>query len=119
MKKNDQLRVKRAPQLFKASCYRRGSIGTGMLASPLAATAARIPSIDTSDADEWFTKIKGKHRMVFDVTQPHEILPFAWPKIFMMTNAATGTPANDCSAVVIFRHNAIPYAYGKRSLGKI
>jgi hypothetical protein len=45
-----------------------------------------------SDADEWFSKIKGKHRIVFDATQPHEIMPFAWPKVFLLTNSATGTP---------------------------
>ena len=60
--------------------------------------------------DEWFNKIKGKHRMVFDATQPHDVFPFAWPKVFTLTNAATGTPENECSAVVVLRHNAIPYA---------
>ena len=39
------------------------------------------------EAEEWFNKLKGKHRIVFDVTQPHEIFPFAWPKVFLMTNS--------------------------------
>ena len=70
------------------------------------------PLNDTSDPtpDEWFNKIKGKHKIVFDATGPHEIFPFAWPKVFLLTNAATGTPEKECSAVVILRHNAIPYA---------
>ena len=34
--------------------------------------------------------------MVFDCTEPKEIFPFAWPKIYMMTNAATGAPQADC-----------------------
>jgi len=62
-------------------------------------------------ADEWFDKIKGKHRVVYDATQPHEVFPFAWPKVFLMTNAATGTPEEDCGVVVVLRHNAIPYAF--------
>ena len=37
--------------------------------SPLTAPA--------DDVEAWFNKIKGKHRMVFDVTHPNEILPFA------------------------------------------
>lgn len=60
--------------------------------------------------DDWFNNIKGKHRMVFDATEPHDIMPFAWPKVFLMTNAATGTPEKECSAVVVLRHAAIPYA---------
>ncbi len=60
--------------------------------------------------DEWFNKLNGKHKMVFDVTGPHDILPFAWPKVFMLTNAATGTPEKECNVVVVLRHDAIPYA---------
>lgn len=63
-----------------------------------------------SEADIWFDKIKGTHRVVYDSTQPHEIFPFAWPKVFLMTNAATGTPATDCGVVVVLRHNSIGYA---------
>ena len=110
MKKNDQSGSNERRNFLKQVATGAAVLGTGMLAAPLAATAAMVPSIDTSDADEWFKQIKGKHRMVFDVTQPHEIMPFAWPKVFLMTNAATGSPAGDSTAVVIFRHEAIPYA---------
>jgi hypothetical protein len=64
-----------------------------------------------SEADIWFDKVKGTHRVVFDVTRPHEIMPFAWPKVFLMTNAATGTPETDCGVVVVLRHDAICYAF--------
>ena len=30
-----------------------------------------------SDVEAWFNKIQGKHRIVFDATQPHELMPFA------------------------------------------
>jgi hypothetical protein len=66
---------------------------------------------DNSGPDEWFDKIKGKHRMVFDVTEPHGIFPFAWPKVFLLTNAGTGTPEKENSAVVVLRHDAIAYAF--------
>src|SRR6185503_7253146 len=52
--------------------------------------------------------------VVFDTTQPNGILPFAWPKIFQLTNAATGTPESDMGVVVILRHEAIPYAMESR-----
>ncbi|MFC4874828.1 hypothetical protein [Negadavirga shengliensis] len=75
-------------------------------AQPLSSAPAATPS----DADEWFKKIKGKHRVVYDVTQPHGVFPFAWPRVFLLTNEATGTPENECNVVVVLRHDAIPYA---------
>ena len=81
---------------------------------PLGAAAAAPETRGTSDAsaaDAWFkNNIKGKHRMVFDVPQPHDVFPFAWPKVFQMTNMATGTPEKDTTIVVVLRHSAIPYA---------
>jgi len=63
------------------------------------------------DVETWFDKIKGKHKMVFDVTKPHHIFPFAWPRVFLNSNIATGTPEKDCSVVVVLRHEAIAYAF--------
>jgi len=95
-----------------------GTIATGAatlslagLASPLQSIAkeTHLPTGD-DDADAWFKKIKGKHRIVFDATEPKGVFPFAWPRVFLMTNAMTGTPEKDSSVVVILRHNAIPFA---------
>ena len=101
------------------STSRRNFIGTiaagataGMygISNPLmAGTLSDVPADD--DPDAWFNKIHGKHRIVFDVTRPHEVYPFAWPKVFLMTNDKTGTPEKECSVVVILRHDAIPYAF--------
>ena len=71
----------------------------------------KTPMPAMNPADKWFSEIKGTHRVVFDATQPHEIMPFVWPKVFMMTNAATGTPESDCGVVVVLRHDAICYAF--------
>jgi intracellular sulfur oxidation DsrE/DsrF family protein len=78
-----------------------GAAGTPVPASPLR---------PKSPADQWFDKLGGTHRVVYDATQPHEIFPFAWPAVFLMTNASTGSPANDCGVIVVLRHNAIGYA---------
>ena len=75
------------------------------------AHAGLISTGNDSAPDEWFNQIKGKHKMVFDPTEPHEIFPFAWPRVFLMTNASTGTPENECCAVVVLRHSSIPYAF--------
>ncbi|WP_245542659.1 hypothetical protein [Segetibacter koreensis] len=65
---------------------------------------------DAEDPDQWFKQIKGKHRIVFDATRPNEMLPFAWPKVFLLTNEKTGTPEKENSVVVVLRHDAIPFA---------
>lgn len=86
------------------------TIGAATLAVPLQLAANTGIDTGVNDAEEWFKKIKGKHRMVFDATQPHGVFPFAWPKVFLLTNAATGTPEKDSSVVVVLRHDAIGYA---------
>jgi hypothetical protein len=103
----------------KQPTSRRGFIGTfaagaaaislSGLISPLDIQAGTLPNY-ASAADDWLDKIKGKHRMVFDATRPHDVLPFAWPRVFLMTNQKTGVEEKDCTAVVILRHDAIPYA---------
>jgi intracellular sulfur oxidation DsrE/DsrF family protein len=63
------------------------------------AGTSRLFNENDPTPDEWFRKLNGKHKMVFDVTGPHEIFPFVWPKVFMLSNAATGTPEKECNAV--------------------
>lgn len=95
-----------------------GTLTTGAAVMGLAGIIAPIQQVQASPGnnpddipdDEWFNKIKGKHRIVFDATQPHDIFPFAWPRVFLLTNEKTGTPAKDCSVVVVLRHSAIGYA---------
>jgi hypothetical protein len=94
------------------------AFGLSSVMSPLTANAGADFSAGSSDPDEWFKQIKGKHRIVFDVPKANEIFPFAWPRIFLATNAATGTAEKDCSVVVVFRHTAIPYAMEDRLWAK-
>jgi len=91
-----------------------GAAALGLASLPKAVQSAPLLNenmvTDENNPDEWFKQIKGKHRIVFDATQPHEIFPFAWPKVFLMTNEATGTMPKDISVVVVLRHSAIGYA---------
>lgn len=91
------------------------ALGVGkLLSSCNTKTETEKPSMAAPAAlhpkEEWFSQIKGKHRIVFDSTQPHEIFPFAWPRVFLMSNEKTGTLPADCSVVVVLRHSAIGYA---------
>lgn len=88
------------------------ALGAATLTAPLALTANTVhkPTGSLADADAWFKQVKGKHRIAFDVPHANGIFPFAWPRVFMLTNAATGTPEKECSVVVVLRHDAIGYA---------
>jgi len=97
------------------------AVGLTALASPFQLTAQQkggakpappaAPAGPKSEADAWFDKVKGRHRVVYDATRTHEVMPFVWPKVFLLTNAATGTPESDCGVVVVLRHEAICYAF--------
>jgi intracellular sulfur oxidation DsrE/DsrF family protein len=98
-----------------------GTLATGAAAMSLAGLAAPLQSVAKGnnhvtaddDPDAWFKKLDGKkHKIVFDVTEPNGMMPFAWPRVFLVTNGLTGTAEKDAGVVVILRHEAIPYAMG-------
>src|SRR5688572_16194283 len=68
------------------------ALGLTALVSPLSlqaqqkgATKPVSPSSAAkSEADLWFDKLKGKHRVVYDAPHTHEIFPFAWPRVFLL-----------------------------------
>jgi len=95
-----------AAALGIASIVKPFNLSAAPIAAPDGALATAPPELEA-----WFNQIKGKHRIAFDCTRPHEIFPFAWPRVFLLTNAATGTPEKENSVVVILRHEAIPYAF--------
>jgi intracellular sulfur oxidation DsrE/DsrF family protein len=100
-----------------------GAAALTFLGQPLRLSATPLPDIaplhpNPADPDTWFGQLKGKHRMILDVPRPHEIFPFAWPRIFLMTNTATGTPEKETNVVVVLRHEGIPYAFEDRIWAK-
>lgn len=91
------------------------ALGIATIGGPMQLAAEpKSPFGNADDADAWFSKIKGKHRLILDVPRPNEIMPFAWARVFLMTNMATGTPEKDNNVVVVFRHDGIPYAFESR-----
>src|SRR3954469_22517674 len=58
------------------------------------------------EAEAWFNQLTGKHKIVFDVTQPHEVFPFAWPRVFLVTNGITTDSDKEKGVVVVLRHDA-------------
>ncbi len=109
-----------------ATATSAAAIGLTSIAPSLSAFAgeAKFDPKVYGDPEEFFKKINGKHRVVFDSPHPHEIYPFAWPRVFLLTNEATGTANKDCSVVVVLRHSSIGYAmedkaWAKYGLGKL
>jgi intracellular sulfur oxidation DsrE/DsrF family protein len=87
------------------------ALGLTGLTLPLAMQAGESSAPDASaDAgfDAWLNKITGKHKQVYDTPAWNNGLPFAWSRVFLMTNVETGTPVSDVSVVVVLRHEAIP-----------
>jgi len=100
-----------------------GSIATGAAAMSIASLSplqqlqaspesSHIPNPD--DPEKLFKDLNGKHRIVFDVTEPAWLVPFAWPRVFLLTNIATGTPEKENNVVVVLRHAGIPWAFEDR-----
>lgn len=63
-----------------------------------------------ADAESWFSKVKGKHRIVYDASEPHDGFPIAWAWVFYKTNNMTGTPDGELTAMVVLRHKAVGLA---------
>ena len=89
------------------------AIGLTSIAPSLSAFAgeAKFDPKVYGDPEEMFKKINGKHRVVFDSPEPNGVSVFVWSKVFLLTNAATGTPEKDSNVVVVLRHDSIPYAF--------
>ncbi len=86
--------------------------GVASLASPVFA-ASTLPIAKTqllADADAWFKNVKGEHRVVYDAPEPHKAFPIIWAWAFYLSNNQTGTADKDMTAMVVLRHNAIPFA---------
>ncbi len=61
---------------------------------------------DKNEAEAWFDKIKGRHKMVFDIAKPDGLF-LTFTRNFLESNNETGTPDSDLSAVIVLRHAAI------------
>ena len=103
------------------------AIGATTLMDPKRVFGASLnsptPSDDTS-FETWLGKIKGSHKQVFDCMMPDNGMPLAWTRVFLMTNKAVGVADDECTAVVVLRHESIPLAmedrlWDKYKFGKV
>jgi intracellular sulfur oxidation DsrE/DsrF family protein len=89
--------------------------GLASFINPLHAAMAPPPHPTmVSEAEAFFKKIKGTHRVVYDGSTPHHGFPIAWNWAFYLTNNQTGSPDSDITAMTVLRHNAIGFALEDR-----
>ncbi len=110
MNKQDQFKMQRRGFLGTLSAG-AAAMGISMLTSPLHAAEKSFSFPSPGDPESWFKKIKGRHKIMYDLVSAEKgIFPFVFPKLFLITNAATGTPEKDCSVVMVLRHESVCYA---------
>jgi len=81
-----------------------------VLTNPIYAKSEVFERKLMSDADEWFKKIKGSHRIVYDGSTPHGGFPIIWNWAFYLTNNETGSSDDDITAMTVLRHSALGLA---------
>ncbi len=99
---------------------RRGFLGSvaaaavGLGATTLLPTAAQAAAIASTAVDPqleaWFAKLDGKHRAVFDASEPNDGMGAIWPRIYINTTMAN-YPGERTSAMVILRHGGLGMAF--------
>lgn len=121
--KSDQLNSTRR-DFLGAMVIGAAASGISAFASPLEAKISAWDKKALSGPEEWFDKIKGSHRVVFDGSTPHHNFPVIWNWAWYYTNNGSGSPDDDLTGMTVLRHNAIPFAlkdeaWEKYNLGKM
>ena len=81
-------------------------VGAASLLPMTAHAAAMTPTAVDPKLEAWFGKLTGKHKTVFDATEPNDGMPAIWPRIYLNTTEAT-YPGEKASAMVILRHGGL------------
>jgi hypothetical protein len=103
---------------FTSSTPRRGFLGRFAAAAMGLGVASLVPepaeAATSKPADPkleaWFGKLTGKHRVVFDAPESNSGFPAIWPRVYLLTTAAS-YPGEGASTMVILRHEALPLAF--------
>lgn len=95
-----------------------------LFANPMYANLPSYSEENMNEAEEWFNKIKGSHRIVYDGSKPHAGFPIIWNWAFYLSNNETGSDDSDITAMTVLRHDAIPFAFNsalwkKYNLGEV
>lgn len=81
-------------------------VGAASLLPASAHAAAFASTAVDPQLEAWFGKLTGKHKTVFDATEPNDGMPAIWPRIYLNTTDAT-YPGEKAVAMVILRHGGL------------
>lgn len=81
-------------------------VGAASLLPMTAHAAAMTSTAVDPQLEAWFGKLTGKHKTVFDATEPNDGMPAIWPRIYLNTTEAT-YPGEKAVAMVILRHGGL------------
>jgi intracellular sulfur oxidation DsrE/DsrF family protein len=108
-----------------AGTHRRGFLagiaaGTAtLLAGRWSKASAEIAPLAAPGGDEWLSRIKGKHRQVFDCTSPNEGFGVGFGVNYTDTlKEALKVTDADVTPVIVLRHFAMPLAMNDRIWAK-
>lgn len=98
------------------------AVGLSSVPSRLGAETPEMKMSSDPKLDAWFGKLKGEHRVVFDVPEPNSGMGAIWPRVYLDTMKKTY--GGDATAVVILRHAGIPLGmndalWAKYNLGEM
>ena len=66
----------------------------------------------------WFKKIKGEHRVVYDGSQPHNTLPITWNWAFLESNNSVGVKDSNITAITVLDILTV-FAFKSGDVGKV
>jgi intracellular sulfur oxidation DsrE/DsrF family protein len=120
---NDQLKANSRRE-FLGQMAASSAFGLTAFAAPFTSSAFGKALKPSAEAEAWMKKAKGKHRVVFDASEPHNGMPLIWSWVFYHTNNESGTADDEMTSMVVLRHNAIPFAledkqWAKYKLGEV
>ena len=85
-----------------------------VLTNPIYAKISTFNDKKMTDTENWFSNIKGSHRIVYDGSTPHAGFPILWNFAFYLTNNGTGSPDEDITAMTVLRHKGLALAFEDR-----
>ncbi len=94
---------------FLGSLAVGSAAGLAVLTKPFESFAKTNANLG-EEAETWFKSMKGSHRIVYDAPEPHNGFPFIWTWVYYETNNKSGVSDSDALAMVVLRHNGIPFA---------
>ncbi len=104
---NKQLNNQR--RKFISTLAAGSAAGIAALASPIS-SLAKTNRASGDEYDAWFKSSKAKHKIVYDSPEPYNGFAFIWSWVYYQTNNQTGSPDEDITAMVVMRHESIPFA---------